>query len=256
LHPSGNVMEGDTGRLLEAEVGLLSIPKGDKNSKIKSEILETGVTFETPYGEVKAANIAEVSRKDPRLEELEDMSEKNESPEVSDEKDRTGSRSGYDYITLPTPTQTSPIQPTHCGHASWVNVCIPASRPDEPENGHDMIETVESEDDDGDLVEEAKPKAKKKGKNSPATTRKERSATPDDREKWKKEGPRAERDKDLLKYAAPGTYVIKISDVTDPKFFDNTLEPIYMKVNILKIKKSSNKYLLPKSPVSTRKLEK
>ena len=46
--------------------------------------------------------------------------------------------------------------------------------------GHDMIEqTLESEDDEGDLVEEAKPKAKKKGKNSPATTRKERSATPD-----------------------------------------------------------------------------
>jgi hypothetical protein len=42
-----------------------------------------------------------------------------------------------------------------------------------------MIETVDSDDDDGDLVEEAKPKAKKKGKNSPATTRKERSATPD-----------------------------------------------------------------------------
>lgn len=42
-----------------------------------------------------------------------------------------------------------------------------------------MIETVESEDEEGDLVEEAKPKAKKKGKNSPATTRKERSATPD-----------------------------------------------------------------------------
>ena len=43
-----------------------------------------------------------------------------------------------------------------------------------------MIETVEqSDDDEGDLVEEAKPKAKKKGKNSPAATRKERSATPD-----------------------------------------------------------------------------
>ena len=77
-----------------------------------------------------------------------------------------------------------------------------------------------------------------------------------DREKWRKEGPRAERDKDLLKYAAPGTYVIKISDVTEPKFFDNILQPIYMKVNILKIKKSSNKYLLPKSPGPSRKAEK
>merc|ERR1712224_79653 len=110
--------------------------------------------------------------------------------------------------------------------------------------------------DEGDLVEEAKPKAKKKGKNSPATTRKERSATPDDREKWKKEGPRAERDKDLLKYAAPGTYIIKISDVTEPTFFGNILQPIFMKVNILKIKKSSHKYLIPKSPVSSRKVKK
>ncbi|KAL5255960.1 hypothetical protein ACHWQZ_G011243 [Mnemiopsis leidyi] len=247
LHSSGNVMEGDTGRELEARVGLLSIPKGDKNSKIKNEIESSSVTFETPFGEVKAANIAAVSRKDPRLEEYEELSEKNESPEVSDEKDRTGSRAGYDYINLPTPTPTSPLQSTHCGHASWVNVCIP---------GHDMIETVESEDEEGDLVEEAKPKAKKKGKNSPATTRKERSATPDDREKWKKEGPRAERDKDLLKYAAPGTYIIKISDVTKPTFFDNILQPIFMKVNILKIKKSSNKYLLPKSPVTNRRVEK
>ena len=52
-----------------------STAKGDKNSKIKNEP-ENSVTFETPFGEVKAANIAEVSRKDPRLEEYEEMSEK------------------------------------------------------------------------------------------------------------------------------------------------------------------------------------
>ena len=52
-----------------------STAKGDKNSKIKNE-LENSITFETPFGEVKAANIAEVSRKDPRLEEYEEMSEK------------------------------------------------------------------------------------------------------------------------------------------------------------------------------------
>lgn len=34
------------------------------------------MTFETPFGEVKAANIAAVSRKDPRLEEYEELSEK------------------------------------------------------------------------------------------------------------------------------------------------------------------------------------
>ena len=78
-----------------------------------------------------------------------------------------------------------------------------------------------------------------------------------DRDRWKKEGPRAERDKDLQKYAAPGMYVIKISDVTDPTFFGRSLEPIFMKVNILKVKKSSAKYLLPKSPVAPRsRLEK
>ena len=34
------------------------------------------MTFETPFGEVKAAYIAAVSRKDPRLEEYEELSEK------------------------------------------------------------------------------------------------------------------------------------------------------------------------------------
>ena len=41
---------------------------------MKNEIPD-GVTFETPFGEAQAANIAEVT-KDPRLEEYEDMSEK------------------------------------------------------------------------------------------------------------------------------------------------------------------------------------
>ena len=71
-----------------------------------------------------------------------------------------------------------------------------------------------------------------------------------DKEKWKKEGPRAERDKDLLNYAAPGTYVIKVADVTEPKFFERTLEPIYMKVNVLRVKKASTKYLIPKATKS------
>lgn len=42
-----------------------------------------------------------------------------------------------------------------------------------------MMEALESEEEEGDLTEEAKPKAKKKGKNSPAASRKDRSATPD-----------------------------------------------------------------------------
>ena len=42
-----------------------------------------------------------------------------------------------------------------------------------------MMEAVESEEDEADLAEDTKPKAKKKGKNSPATSRKDRSATPD-----------------------------------------------------------------------------
>ena len=46
--------------------------------------------------------------------------------------------------------------------------------------GHEILEVVESEEDEAEVVEEsAKPKSKKKGKNSPATTRKDRSATPD-----------------------------------------------------------------------------
>jgi len=134
LHPSGNVMEGDTGRMLEAQVGLLSVPKGDKSCKIKNEDVGS-TTFKTPFGEVKEANIAEITR-NPRSGEYEEMSEKNESPEtVSDEKDRGASRAGYDYITLPTPVPTSPTHLTHCGHASWVNVCIPANRPDDPQKG-------------------------------------------------------------------------------------------------------------------------
>jgi len=123
-----------------------------------------------------------------------------------------------------------------------------------------MMEALESEEEEGDLTEEAKPKAKKKGKNSPAASRKDRSATPDDKEKWKREGPRAERDKDLLKYAAPGMYVIKVEDVTEPKFFGRSLDPIYMKLNVMRVKKSSTKYLIPKStnptPAPSKKSEK
>ena len=42
-----------------------------------------------------------------------------------------------------------------------------------------MLEVVDSEDEEVEQTEEAKPKAKKKGKNSPAPGRKDRSATPD-----------------------------------------------------------------------------
>ena len=76
-----------------------------------------------------------------------------------------------------------------------------------------------------------------------------------ERDRWRVQGARAERDKDLLKFGAPGMYVVQISDVTEPRFFGRVLEPIYLKVNIQRIKKSSTKYLVPKSPSLSRKAQ-
>jgi len=262
LHANGEVMEGDTGRMLCADVGLLPPPEVVPEVKSRAEsratpskdvsttpsretpsLKETPVPskdtiqtleseeyreFETPFGNVKRVELAEVEEREPINLEV-----------YKDEKGRPVSQ-GFEYVPLPPPMATEVVQRTQCGHASWSNIVLP---------GHEMGDQVDSDEEEVDVAEE-KPKIKKKGKSSPAANRKERSATPEARDKWKVSGMRAERDKDLVKFAAPGTYIIKISDETDPPFFTNVLEPIYLKLNILRIKKSSSKFLTP-IPVTT-----
>ena len=47
---------------------------GDKSSKIKSDLNVS--SFETPFGTASLANLAAAAKKDSRLEEYEDLSEK------------------------------------------------------------------------------------------------------------------------------------------------------------------------------------
>ena len=46
---------------------------------------------------------------------------------LQQQEQRPASRSGYDYIKLPTPAPTSSKRNTLCGHASWANVVIPGT---------------------------------------------------------------------------------------------------------------------------------
>eukprot|EP00116_Pleurobrachia_bachei_P016118 sb/3476380/ len=74
LHSSGDVMEGDSGRVLQTKAGLLS-PPADKSTKVRPELADNAPTFTTPFGDVKLVNLAEVAPRT-RQTDYEDIPEK------------------------------------------------------------------------------------------------------------------------------------------------------------------------------------